>query len=68
MKKLRADSIQGLLVTFVFSFVVKDNKDLTHRELLFCLLFDMDVELGLLRWKKNCLSNFERNQQTHLDL
>jgi hypothetical protein len=58
MKKLIADSIQGLLVTFVFSFVVKDNKDLTHRKLLFCLLFDMDMELGLLRWKKNGVLNF----------
>ena len=23
-----------------------------HIELLFCILFDMGVELGLLRWKK----------------
>jgi hypothetical protein len=52
MKKLRADSVEGLLATFVFSFAIQDNKDLTHRELLFCLLFDMGVELGLLRWKK----------------
>jgi hypothetical protein len=52
MKKLRADSIHGLLATFVFSFAIQDNKDLAHRELLLCLLFDMGVKLGLSRWKK----------------
>jgi hypothetical protein len=58
MKKLRADSVQGLLATFVFSFSIQDNKDLTHRELFFCLLFDRGVELGLLSWKKKGVQNF----------
>jgi len=37
-EEIRADSTQGLLATFVFSFTVKDNKDLTQRIIILPLV------------------------------
>ena len=38
-EEIRADSTQGLLATFVFSFTVKDNKDLTQRIIILPLVW-----------------------------
>jgi len=37
-EEIGADSIQGLLAIFVFSFAIKDNKDSPHRIIILHLV------------------------------